>query len=918
MTVQLRIRTEYSFGQTYAPMERIMERLKQLNVTHAAIVDRSSWGHHPWARACKKHGITPMFGMEIVVSEDDDSPTAMWFVAKTTEGLSELYAATTKGYKTPTSRGFPMITRADVEAMSDDIFKFAGHITDGPWLKSINAILDLDPSSQMANVRKRRIAEEHGLHLVNVSDNAYSFEEDLSMFEVGVRGGKKPTPQYILDIGGLDELEIAVQCEGVELRVAPMLRADGDIEAMCREGIARRALEWTAEYEERLRREIDVIKEKDFDSYFIIVSDMVKYAKTKMLVGPSRGSAAGSLTCYLLGITEVDPIPPGLFFERFIDLNRSDLPDIDLDFPDHKRHLVIEYMAEKYGSSSVAQLGTIIQYRPKSALVQVCKSLNIPHLATWAVKNAMIERSSADSRATDCLEDTFRTTEPGKQFIEQYPEAMAACGLEGHASHTGKHAAGLMVAPDDITNYAVVDGNGVAHIDKINAEQAGLLKIDVLGLRTLTILEDAGVDIDWYRLPFDDKQTLDVFNKQRLCSIFQFEGEAMRAISKRISFGSIVDIDAVTALARPGPFGSGVTENYIKRRNGEQYASLHPLVEQQMKETYGLPVYQEQTLAIVRNIGMFSWKETSTIRKAMSKRMGKEFFDTHWETFKVGAAEQGIPEKDARAIWESINSMGAWQMNKAHTYSYAIISYWCAYLKAHHPIEFAAANLRHAKDDDHALMLLREMVKEGVKFVPLDLDKSVENWSAHDGVLYGGFQVLHGVGESKAKKYVEMRDAGLLTDEHRKKLASAKNPFQDLFPLTTKYQYIFDDPEANGVTRRLLRIDEIHGNKIPHRQEIVFIGELISKNARDANEEVNVKKRGGKRETGPTDYCDFKIKDDYGTLGCRINRFDFDKIGRALLQEVPIGAHLMVRAAFYNNIKYGFVCRWKVLSDETT
>ncbi len=917
MTTQLRIRTEYTFGQTFAPIDRVIERLKAIGCTAAAMVDRNStWGHVAWFKACTAAGIKPILGVEITVADDQET-TAMWFLAQNQAGLAELYKATSKSHQQPIatkSGSMQRLYRSDVEAMSDNIFKFAGEVTDGEWLASINAIIDLNPASRVLNARKKQIADKHGLMVVSTSDNAFAFPDDNGTFELISRAGLKATPQFIIE--DLDHkvtnAAIADKCD-IELPVAPMVRAEGDLEQICRDGIKFRKMEgrWTQEYEDRLLYELDLIRSKDFESYFVIVADMVHYAKAHMLVGPSRGSAAGSLVCYLARITEIDPIPPKLYFERFIDVSRTDLPDIDLDFPDDKRHMVFDYMAEKYGTNNVAHIGTISQFKPKSALIQVCKSLNIPPAATAAVKVAMIERSSADSRANNCLQDTLETTKPGQEFIKAYPQAASASLLEGHASHTGVHAAGLLVCNDDITNYATVDANGIAHIEKGAAETLGLLKIDVLGLRTLGILEDAQVGIDWYDLPFDDEATYEVFNTGRLCGIFQFEGNALRAISRDIDFKTITEIDAVTALARPGPFGGGVTEKYVKRKQGEPYTPIHPLVESHMAETYGLPVYQEQTLAIVREIGKFDWKETSTIRKAMSKRMGKEFFDTYWEKFRLGAESQGIGEREARATWETINAMGAWQMNKAHTYSYAVISYWTAYLKAHHPLEFAAANLRSAKDEDSAIELLREMVREGLEYVPFDLELSEKNWSAKNGKLYGGFMAFKGIGEAKAEKLVAARNAGQLTAKQLNDLNKAENLFADIFPFKTKYGHIYDDPRSNGVLGKVSKIIDLEN--VPHRENRVFIGELVYKNARNANEEVNVKKRGGKMETGPLEFVDVRLRDDTGTIGGRVGRFDFERFGRELLETVPIGAHLLIRADFYNNIRYAFIKKWKRL-----
>lgn len=924
--IHLRLRTEYSFGETFAPLDRVITRLQEIGCTAAAIVDRSTWGHVPWFNKCKAAGIQPLLGVELTVSEHDDTSPAMWFLAKNTDGLSELYELASRAYRQPQKTKFgskPRLFPDDVLAISTNIFVFAGDVVEERFIEQCRPIIDLNPASRVLNARKRALAQKFGLPIVNTADNAFAYEDDADTFELISKGSLKATPQWIGEIETSNcEQEIATACSQLELPKAPMIRAVGDLEALCRAGIKFRKMEeaWTDEYEQRLNYELDLIRSKDFESYFIIVADMVRFAKQHMLVGPSRGSAAGSLVCYLSRITEINPLPPRLYFERFIDVSRTDLPDIDLDFPDDKRHMVFEYMAEKYGATNVAHIGTISQYKPKSALIQVCKSLGIPPIATAGVKAAMIERSSADSRANNCLEDTLKTTEPGKALLAAYPQVEMATLLEGHASHTGVHAAGLLVCNEPITKFCTVDANGIAHVEKGAAESLGLLKIDVLGLRTLGILEDAKVDVDWYNLPFDDPATYGVFNDQRLCGIFQFEGNALRSISKEMEFKSLVQIDAVTALARPGPFGGGVTDQYVKRSKGQPYEPIHPLVQQHMEETFGLPVYQEQTLAIVREIGKFDWKETSTIRKAMSKRMGKEFFDKYWEKFKVGAASQGIKEDAARKTWETINAMGAWQMNKAHTYSYAVISYWTAYLKAHHPLEFAAANLRSAKSEDSAVELLREMVREGIEYVPFDIELSEENWCVKNGKLYGGFMSLNGVGGSGAAKYVALRNAGKLTAKDMEKLAACSNVFNDIFPFRTRWGDLYKHPERFGIADSVLTIEEImNAEKIAHGEERVFIGEVIYKNSRDANEDVNVKKRGGEKVKGQTQFADMRLRDDTGAIGCRIGRFDWFSMkggqpgGKEFIESVPLGAHILVRAKFFNDIRFAFVSKWKVL-----
>ena len=899
--IQLKIRTEYSFGRTFAPVERIIEHGKSLGCTAMGIVDRTTWGHVAWFNACRKVNIQPLLGVETIVGE---TMLKMWFLAKNKAGLSELYRVISKSYQQmlKTSRGaVGRLYRGDVVKMSDNIIKFAGEVTDQDFLREIGAFVDLNPSSLILNAKKVSL----GLPLVETSDNAYVLEEDKNTFELISKFGLKVTPQHILpDLKYQDTAaKIAAACSNLELPEAPMLRAKGDLEALCRKN--SRKLKWTQNYEDRLVYELNLIKSKDFESYFIIVADMVHYAKRHMLVGPSRGSAAGSLVCYLCGITEIDPIQAGLMFERFIDINRIDLPDIDLDFPDNKRQMVFDYMAEKYGVNNVAHIGTISRYRPRSALIQICKSLNIPPFETVEVKEVIIEYAPGDVRFDKCLEDTFKETSFGQKFIEQYPQAQAAALIEGHASHTGVHAAGLLVCDNEIANYAVIDSKGIAHCEKEAAENLGLLKIDVLGLRTLSILEDSGIDIDWYNLPLDDSKVFEIFNESRLCGIFQFDGNALRRLSKEVTFESIDDINVVTALARPGPLSSGIDKMYVKRKAASYRQSMISALD----ETYGLPIYQEQSMAIVREIGGFNWPDTLAIRKAIAKSKGKEVIDAYKDKFIAGAEKNNYPETDARKIWNMINEMGAYQMNKAHTYSYAVISYWTAYLKAYYPFEFAAANLRNAKDTDSAISLLREMNQEGVEYVSFDIEKSEANWCVKDGKLYGGFTALRGIGEIKAAKFIAARDEGSLTTKQLEFIDKAKNPFSNIFPFHTKYQYLYDDPEGNDIAGKVIEIKDL--NNVPHGEERVFLAELIDKQTRNVNEPINLKKRNGEVLSSPLEYINVKLRDDHGEIGGRIGRYDLSRLGNL----PKIGSHLLIRAVFWNNIPWAFIQKWRRIDE---
>lgn len=915
--IHWRVRTEYSYGETFAPIQAIVERLKELGCQAAAITDLGgTWGHVPWVKACQAAGIKPMLGVEIVVSDDEEQRT-MAFVARNAEGLKELYHATSLAHRQmlTAKRGkAPRLYLTDVRAMSDDIIKLAGEILDPDFLKEVDALIDISPASMIMKVSKERIAASAGLRVIHCCDNAYAREEDRPILEITAPRSLKPSPQHLYDCG---ETQADLLPEFFDLPKAPLIKvpnAHRKLWALCRKGIKYRAelnaLAWTEEYEARLKREMELIKEKNFASYFLVVADMCDFAKQHMLVGPSRGSAAGSLVCYLTRITEIDPLPPGLIFERFIDTTREDLPDIDLDFPDKKRYMVFDYMAKKYGAENVAHIGTISRYQAKSALVATCKRMGIPASATAPVKVAMIERSSADSRASDCLRDTLDTTDPGKRLKEMYPEVMVAAEIEGHASHTGVHAAGLLVCNEPIKDYCTVTAEGIAQIEKYSAEDLNLLKIDVLGLRTLTVLDEANVlnNEGWYSLPLDDAETLRIFDDQMLSGIFQFEGNALRSISKRmVPFKSMHDIDAVTALARPGPFSSGITEHYLNSRNAGRKVTAHPLVAEHMTKTEGLPIYQEQTLAICRNIGKFSWADTTSVRKAISKRLGNEYFETFWQKFRKGAMENGLPEEEARAIWDSINTMGAWQMNKAHTYSYAVLSYWTAWLKAHHPLPFVLSCLRSGMDDEKGLSLIREMVGSGrIKHKPLDWKVAQASWSVQDGALMPGLDSAKGFGPKLSEKFVSDREAGKLTAKQIEKIQNAEKLFDDLFPIEHAYASYYNGEEQ--VAGKVYRLAEIDGSQDGH---VVFIGKVIYKNLRDANEEVNVKKRGGKVLPAPVTYLDFRVQDDTEQLLLRIGRFDYERMGKTLFNRVPIGAVLLIRAKMIPGYRFGWVNKWR-------
>ncbi len=862
---QLRIKTEYSYKRVYGPAKEVAARLKDLGCHAAGIVDtHGTWGHVAWEKAMKEAGVTPLYGAEFEIPTEDGRKPRCWVLAK---DLSAFYRLSSLN---PTT----------VEEMREakGVIRFAGAALTDP--ESFDYI-DINPHSKRQTRRAVELHRETGKPLVITSDNSMPGPEDMSRY-LAWNDAKYMTPQYILDdkemvkhLRGIltneecaqaivNTYNVAAEIGALDLRKAPMVKVDEtDWAKLVEEGRKMRVErghipEWTDEYQARLEREMELIKSKDYISYFMVVADMIVWAKERMLVGPARGSSAGSLVCYLLQITEVDPIPHNLIFERFIDLNRFDLPDIDIDFNDQKREQVFDYLKVKYGNEQIARIGSVSRLKPKSVINHVTRKLGIPTGAAFSVINVLIEHSSGDARYGYGLHDTLDTTQPGKDFVQKYPEAKLMGEIENHASHSGQHAAGIIVSNVPVVEYCTVR-DGIAHIDKKDAEYLNLLKIDALGLRTLGVIEDTLciTSQELYDLKLDDPKVFEIFNDRKFSGVFQFEGAAQRRVSIQVPVDCFEKIDHVTALARPGPLGGGAAHAYIDRNAGRKEIEFrHPLMKDYLGETMGVVLYQEQVMRTCREIGKFSWEDTSSIRQAMSKSKGDEFFNRYGKRFNKGAATLGIPKDEAEEIWNEICSFGSWGMNKSHTVSYAVISYWCAYMKTYFPLEYAAACLRNAKDDVQAIEILRELRDEGVNYVPFDPDLSEASWAGAEGKLLGGYTNLVGIGPVKAARYIEKRGGKGLSDKDRQTLAKLPVKFNDLRPAHTKYGHVYDDPESMNIRGSIREF-----NTLEDQESQVVICQLVKQDRRDKNEAMLVNKRGYE-EPGQTLFLDSFMVDD--------------------------------------------------------
>lgn len=898
---QLRVRTEFSFGQTFAPIARMADALKEMGCGAAGIVDGDTWGHVRWARALAAKGIKPLFGTEISIPQPDGRAPSAWFLARDSRAF---YRLSTQLRREGVDR------EATLKNAAEGVIRFAGAALSDPETFDY---IDVNPSSRLLQRFSLALHRSTGKPLVLTSDNAYATREDYKAF-MAISGRERETPQHLL---GMDELrqqfaslsdrdfDLAVRntfdvatAATDRLATAPLISVDGNLtERVLRGKENRLALghiaEWTPEYETRMRHELEIIAQKKYESYFLVVSDLVNWAKERMLVGPGRGSSAGSLVCYLLRITEVNPLDHDLLFERFIDLNRADLPDIDIDFSDVHREKCFAYLAEKYGAENVARIGSVNTLRARSVIARVVEKLAIPEGEKFDVLNVLVEYSSGDARYGHSLEDTMTQTDPGRRFSAKYPEAAVMYRLENHASHTGVHAAGVIVCNEPVSDFCTVGADGVAHIDKPDAEALGLLKIDALGLRTLGVIEDSGVvrAEELYALKLNDPEVFRIFNEQRYAGVFQFEGHAQRQVAGQVNIDSFRKIDHVTALARPGPLGGGASQRYVERAAGrEEITYRHPSMSEYLAKTMGVVLYQEQVMRICFEIGKFGWKTVSEIRKAMSASKGKEYFDRRGEEFIAGAATLGVPRADAEKIWDEICTFGGWGMNASHTVSYGVISYWCAWMKRYHPLEYAAACLRNAKDEAQCYEILREMDAAGIRYISFDIDRSDVDWKVVDGELIGGFMNVVGYGPAKAVAATEARRLGKLD---REKIGKAQIKFQQLYPLQQQYGDLYADPESHGCSpgSRVLKV-----NEMPEDGGVLMLLKVIRKELRDENEVRRIQKRNGKKMTGQTLFLDIIATDDTGIpLRLRVDRFKFESIGRVAAEKLQPEDVLLIR-----------------------
>lgn len=940
--IHLDIHTGYSFLRAYGSPEQIIDRVKEVGGEAFGIADNcSTWGHIPFFKASKKAGVNMLLGVQLNIVRSLDKDTrydTVTVIAKSSDGLQRQYEALT----TATGQFYyrPRLTWKQLSDIADSNIIIANQLTPETF-RDFEALgtgflgAAPTPGLMLAKARSRplgvalacspvypRAGDREAYQLVNSIGSARkTFDVDapdqwlFTRDEVIAKFRALNIAQADVERWIDTATKIAGECNA-SIPQAKNVKPNINItlEEWCEQGAKERGIDLSAEpYKSRLKYELGMVYDKGFQDYFLLIADLIAWAKHRMFVGPARGSSAGSLVCYLMGIVEVDPIVHGLIFERFIDVTRTDLPDVDIDFPDTVRDECYDYLAQKYGPERIARLGTISVFKAKSALGDVAKSYSVPKWEVDDLSTVLIERSGGDARANFTIMDTIEQYEKAKELIKKYPKLRMAERIEGHPRHTGKHAAGICISDDAISKYCALDHHkdGVGMLNKYDAETIGLMKIDALGLKTLSVIEDcagmAGFDPRMlYRLPLDSKEALRPFQEDKVAGIFQFEGYAVRSLMRQMGVEEFNDLVALTSLARPGPLHCGGANEFVARRTGQKdWDYIHPSLIPHTSHTFGTIVYQEQVMTITRDLGNMDWQDVNALRRAMSKSLGEEFFNRYKEKFLSGTREKSIPDGVATTIWDDMCTFGSWAFNLSHAVSYAIISYWCAYLKVTHPLEFAVAHLRRAASEDHVFRLLRELDKEGYRIIPFDPQLSEINWAAKDGAIVGGFNSVKGIGDKTAAKLVEAREAdpvnwlNSLSAAYRGKILAPNNtPWHNLKRLQTKFKVLYEDPEnyrsddlPNGVSGPIIKIEDI-----PERKgEYCFIATLKERNLRDLNETQSLAKRGGRVMHFNNLFLNLQLEDDTGSILATINRFRYATLGKPLMEEASDGHDFLIR-----------------------
>ncbi len=670
------------------------------------------------------------------------------------------------------------------------------------------------PEQKRVNKKVREIGEKLGIPIVATNDCHFLRREDsrphdaLLCIQTGsslqdenrfrFQGDQyylKSEGEMMKDLEGFEDAikmtsEVAKRCNfefeknGYKL---PVFEAEGGktldeyLAELAREKLGERLIENAippekqADYKSRLENEIEIIQKMGFSGYFLVVADFINYAKSHGIpVGPGRGSAAGSLAAYALGITEIDPIPYNLIFERFLNPERVSMPDIDIDFCAEGRDEVIRYVTEKYGADKVAQIGTFGTMSAKAVVKDVGRVLGIPYAdvdrVTKLIPSFRGKVFSID-KAIESVSELKKLIEDSPQLKEMIELARP---LEDMVRHSSTHAAGIVIANEPLADHIPLckgsKNEVVTQFDMNSIEELGFVKFDFLGLKTLTVISKAlalikenygngeEFKLDINKIPLDDPEVYAILSSGRTRGIFQIESSGMKELMINLQPTDFEDIIAVLALYRPGPLDSGMVDEYIERKHGKR-KTQYPLPELQdiLRDTYGLFVYQEQIMSTASVVADYSLGEADLLRRAMGKKKPEEM-KAQRERFLEGAKLKGIKDKKAKEIFDAMEKFAEYSFNKSHSAAYALITYQTAYLKTYYPAEFMAALMSvESSNTDKVISSITECKQMGIPVLAPDANESLAGFTASNGTIRFGLAAIKNVGEGTVEAIIKAR-----------------------------------------------------------------------------------------------------------------------------------------------------------------
>lgn len=824
------VRSDFSIGDSILSVEQAVEQAAEAGLTHLAIADTMTVsGIVKFTSLCKAKGIHPVIGCRLRVVQDasyrhgkSKAPPEVCPMVwpRNEDGFKDLLHMLTLGtdadhfyYKPRLSvdevvrfvnDGDLILTTGDLNSLVENQEMFDYVVKEiepgyfwrqyvehsGPYFKAINNVKHLEaryggaittypalyPKGKaeaydvMNAVSRRATIKQPWRHIIHYRDlhpqAVEGIEHDNNAFVATLRYQFQKMDVSLPDMGDGKRSEFDIlkeKCtQGWRTRLTRPI--------MGFQPTAHQQVEYT----KRLITELKVIKDMKFERYFLLVEDLVRWSKDNgIIVGPGRGSVGGSLVAYLLGITDVDPLRFGLLFERFINPDRLDLPDADLDFQSSRRGEVIEYLKNRYGTDRVAGISNYNSIVSKGAIRDVGRVFEVPPKVLFISK--LVPDTYGQSHT---LEQAFEEVAAIQEFAERNPDVWRnATALQGVQRSLGRHAAGVVVAGEPLITRAVVDyskDEPAVNWDKRVVEDLGLVKMDILGLSNLDVLKTAlgylkerGIELDLNDIPLDDKATLEAFTRAETVGVFQFESGGMRKLLKDLAMGgetlTFDDMVAATSLYRPGPKDSGLLDDYVAIKQGLKAPSYeHPALEDALKETHGVIIYQEQVMAIARLLCGFSGADADHIRKAMGKKDPEKMKEWR-ERFVKGANEfGGMAESRANALFDKIETFAGYGFNKSHAVEYSIISFWTLYMKTHYPAEFFAAALSVLKEEKLE-GLVSDAATHGVEILPPDINKSTDRFEIdRDWTrvrLITPFNRVKQISDKTASHIIEVRNA---------------------------------------------------------------------------------------------------------------------------------------------------------------